>query len=164
MKCQLYVVPQVGTPEGRQRIRECMEGATRDNPYYAMLVGACDIIDRQAKQIEAKDATIENDVEIRPDKPTGGSLTHTLHKRAWDLGRTGWKLWAKDALELIDRQAERLNAKDAVLKYLRDNVSRDNVLSIQDIETLCKQGLRGNKNAVKNMEKKLCSTQTIEGR
>ena len=92
-----HVVPQVGTPEGRQRIRECMEGTTEDS-FNRMLV---------------------------------------------------------EATKLIDRQAERIKAKDAVLTYLRDNVSRDNMLSIQSIETLCKQGLRGNKNAVKNMEKSL---------
>ena len=147
MKCQLYVVPQVGTPEGRQRIRECLEGATEDS-FNRMLVEATKCVDRQAEQIEAKDAEIERlkaDIRIMVEKAAD---THLAGYR-----ELGSKLAARE--QKIDEIKKKLNAKDAVLTYLRDNVSRDNMLSIQSIETLCKQGLRGNKNAVKNMEKSL---------
>ena len=50
---------------------------------------------------------------------------------------------------IIDQQAEQLSyqakeikAKNKVFKYLRDNVGRDNVLSIQDIKRMCKKALK----------------------
>jgi hypothetical protein len=39
------VDPSVETRAGRDRIRECLGGAARDNQWYAELVEACDLID-----------------------------------------------------------------------------------------------------------------------
>jgi len=37
----------VDTALGRQRIRKCLDGASRDNFFYQLLLEACDILDRK---------------------------------------------------------------------------------------------------------------------
>ena len=39
---------------------------------------------------------------------TPNNLWAELSRKAWDLGRTGWKKWAKDALDCIDLHVERI--------------------------------------------------------
>ncbi|KKN75779.1 hypothetical protein LCGC14_0376550 [marine sediment metagenome] len=74
---------------------------------------------KDAEMSHADEIEAMEDAQEIQTKPTGVSLTHTLSLRHWDLGRTGWKIWAKDAIDLIDRQAEQLKAKDEVEARLR---------------------------------------------
>lgn len=61
----------IATPEGRQRIRECLEGTGSDNIFYQYLVQAMEALD--AMQIEASESKspipeMERAVEIRPGR------------------------------------------------------------------------------------------------
>ena len=83
---------------------------------------------------ELRTKGLEQDVELKPD---GCKRCRSLEARLTIRSRI-----IDQQAEQLSYQAKEIKAKNKVFKYLRDNVARDNVLSIQDIERMCKQTLK----------------------
>ena len=65
---------EVQTPSGRDSIRHGLQGATRDNYYYKLLVDACGLLDKQTEQLsyQAKeiDSYTKSNIDLMCERDT----------------------------------------------------------------------------------------------